>query len=100
MGLLSLFSKPSPGVRLLPSGTMTVDRNARIVASTIPSAHSAEILHEIGNQVLRLFREAHKAQIPLSEMNIRFGNFKIKAKEMRGGAMIFLSTNHSFNVSP
>jgi len=100
MGLLSLFSKSSPGVRLLPSGTVTVDRNARIVASTVSSAHSPELLQEIGNQILHLFREAHKAQMPLSEITLKFGNFKINAREMRGGAMIFLSQNHSFNVSP
>jgi hypothetical protein len=99
MGLLSIFAKPRPGVRLLPSGTMTVDRNARIVASTISSAQSQELLEEIGTRVLRLFREAHKAQIPLSEMTIQFASFKINAREMRGGAIIFLSPNHSFNVS-
>ena len=100
MGLLSLFTKSSPGVRLLPSGTLTVDRNARIVASTVSSSHSTELLQEIGNHILHLFREAHKAQMPLSEVTLRFGSFKINAREMRGGAMIFLSQNHSFNVSP
>ena len=100
MGLLSLFSKPRPGVRLLPSGTMTVDRNSRIVASTISSAHSWELLEEIGSQVLHLFREAHKAHIPLSEMTIQFASLKINAREMRGGAIIFLSPSHSFNVPP
>ena len=99
MGLLSLFSKPSPGVKLLPSGTMTVDRHARIVASTISSAQSPELLQEIGGRVLRLFREAQKAQMPLSELTIQFASLKINAREMRGGAIIFLSPNHSFNVS-
>ncbi len=100
MGLLSLFSKPRPGVRLLPLGTMTVDRNSRIVASTISSAHSSELLEEIGSQVLHLFREAHKAHIPLAEMTIQFASLKINAREMRGGAIIFLSPSHSFNVPP
>jgi hypothetical protein len=100
MGLLSLFSKPRPGVRLLPSGTMTVDRNARIVASTVSSAHSTELLEEIGNHILHLFREAHKAHIPLSEMTMQFASLKINAREMRGGAIIFLSPTHSYNVPP
>jgi hypothetical protein len=98
MGLLSLFSKPRAGVRLLPSGTITVDRNSRIVASTVSSAHSNELLEEIGNYILHLFREAHKAHIPLSEMTIQFASLKINAREMRGGAIIFLSPSHSLNV--
>ena len=98
MGLLNLFSKPSPTVRFLPSGSMTIDRNCQVLASTISSAHSTELLEEIGSQVLHLFREAHKAHIPLSEMTIQFASLKINAREMRGGAIIFLSPNHSFNV--
>jgi len=78
---------------------MTVDRNARIVASTISSAQSPELLEEIGGRVLRLFREAQKAQMPLSELTIQFASLKINAREMRGGAIIFLSPNHSFHVS-
>src|SRR5215470_2061148 len=100
MGLLSLFTKPRPGVRLLPSGTVTVDRNSRIVASTVSSTHSPELLEEIGNHILHLFREAHKAHIPLSEMTLQFASLKINAREMRGGAIIFFSPSHSFNVTP
>jgi hypothetical protein len=100
MGLLSLFSKPRPGVRLLPSGTITVDRNARIVASTVSSSHSTELLQEIGNYILHLFREAHKAHIPLAEMTIQFASLKINAREMRGGAIIFLSPTHTYNGPP
>jgi hypothetical protein len=77
---------------------MTIDRNARIVATTISSAHSSEILEEIADRTLHLFREAHKAHIPLSEMTIQFASLKINAREMRGGAIIFLSPNHSFNI--
>jgi hypothetical protein len=98
MGLLNLFSKPSPGVQILPSGTLTVDRNNHILATTVPSACSQELLQEIGDQVLILFRQARKAQLPLSELTIHFSSFKITARELRGGAIIFLAPKHSFTA--
>ena len=96
MGLLSIFSKPAPAVQLLPSGSMTVDRNCQVLASTISSACSPELIKEIAGQVLRLFREARKAQIALSEVTLHFTSLQITARELRGGAIIFLSPKHSF----
>jgi hypothetical protein len=97
MGFLSIFSKPSPGVQVLPSGTLTVDRNNEILATTVSSACSQEVLQEIGDQVLTLFQQARKSHLPLSEMTIHFSSLKITARELRGGAIIFLAPKHSFN---
>ena len=98
MGLLSLFSRSSPGVQVLPSGTLTVDRNNQILATTVSSACSQDTLQEIGDQVLTLFRLARKAQLPLSELTIHFSSLKITARELRGGAIIFLAPKHSFTA--
>ena len=98
MGFLSLFSKASPAVQVLPSGTVTVDRNNRILATTVSSACSSEMLQQIGDQVLTLFSQARKAQLPLSELTIHFSSLKITAREMRGGAIIFLAPKHSFTA--
>jgi hypothetical protein len=100
MGLLSFFSsKARPGVHQLPSGSLTVDREGRMVASTISSSFPPQLLHEIGSHVLRLFSEARKAQMPLAELSLNFASMKITAREMRGGAIIFLAPNPSFNAS-
>ncbi|HLH52713.1 MAG TPA: hypothetical protein VKY92_03775 [Verrucomicrobiae bacterium] len=99
MGFLSLFSKQSPGVQVLPSGTVTVDRNNKILATTVSSACSEDVLQEIGDHVLTLFRQARKAQLPLSELTLHFSSLKITAKEMRGGAIIFLAPKHTFNAA-
>lgn len=91
MGLLNLFSKPAALVQRLPSGSMTIDRNARILATTISSSHSPKLLQHVGNQVLGLFREARKAQLPLSELTLHFAGLQITARELRGGAILFLT---------
>lgn len=90
MGLLNLFSKPTaPTMVRLPSGSFTVDRSGRTVVSTLPSSFPAELVAEIAKQVLTTFAEA-AAELPLKELVIHFPSLKIIAREMRGGAMIFL----------
>ena len=90
MGFLKLFSKARPALQRLPTGTMTVDRDARIVTTTVSSKYPEVLLREIAHEVLKLFREAHKAQMPLSEFSLNFASLRITARELRGGAIIFL----------
>lgn len=100
MGLLNLFAKPAPvGLHRLPNGSLTVDRQGRIVASTIPSSVDPDLVAEIGGHILRLFREAHKAQMSLTELNLHFSSLQITAREMRGGAVIFLKPKDLFTTS-
>jgi hypothetical protein len=94
MGILSLFSKPSPAITTLPSGSVTLDRNGRILASTVSSSCPDEVLEEVAAQVLRLFNEARRAQMPLSELVFNFASLQITARELRGGALIFLKPKH------
>ena len=47
----------------------------------------------------RLFREARSAQMPLPEFNIQFASLQINAREMGGGAIIFLSPNIPFTTT-
>lgn len=91
MGFLKLFAKPAPQLLRLPSGSFTVDRGGHILVTTIPSSFPQELLHEIAWQVLETFHDAQTAQLPLSELIVDYPGFKIFAREMRGGAMVFLS---------
>ncbi len=91
MGLLDLFSKEAPALIRLPSGSFTLDRDGDIIISTVPSSFSRPTLQDIGRRVLETFREARAAHLPLSELVVHFGGFKIVAREMRGGAIVFLS---------
>lgn len=95
MGFLKLFSRSSAAVQKLPSGSFTVDRDGNIVATTVSSSYSPELLKEISREVLTLFKEARAAQLPLTEFNVHFASLQITARELRGGAIVFLSPKTS-----
>jgi hypothetical protein len=100
MGLLNIFSKARATVHVLPSGSMTLDRNASILASTISSSFPDETLQQIGTLVLGIFKSAAAAQAPLTELKLHFPSLLITARELRGGAVVFFSPKHLFNVPP
>jgi hypothetical protein len=93
MGLLNDIFGPSArraGVTQLPSGSITVDRAGRIVSSTVSSAYPVNILQAVGKEVMALLHEAHTAQMSLAEISIHFAVLRVTARELRGGAIIFL----------
>jgi hypothetical protein len=91
MGLLDRFKSKTEASAALPSGSFTVDRDGTVLVSTIATRFSPAMLQEIAQTMLRNFAEARKADLSLSELNVKFGAMDIRAVEMRGGAMIFLS---------
>ena len=92
MGLLNIFKSPkAQGLPSLPSGSFTVDRDGKVVTSTISSTVSAHSLEQISAQVLQTFRDAKQADLNITEFVITMGAMNIKARELRGGAMIFLA---------
>lgn len=92
MGLLSFFSKSADTNLLvrLPSGSFTVDKTGRVLVSTLPSSFPEKLVNDIATQVQDSFREAQTAQLAISEIVIRFPTLKVIARELRGGALIFL----------
>ena len=90
MGFLKKLFRRQATVQELPSGSMTVDRNGNTITSTISSAYPAGLLKEIARDVLKLFQEARDSQMPLAEISIHFASLRVTARELRGGAIIFL----------
>lgn len=91
MGLLSFFAKPAAAKLVrLPSGSFTLNEHGRLMTSTLPQSFPEEYLREIGDRVLTSFNEARKAQMPLTELVILYATLKLVARELRGGAMIFI----------
>jgi hypothetical protein len=91
MGLLNLFNKTAPNLLRLPSGSFTVDRAGRILANTLPSSFPEELVNFLAGYVLETFREAGAAHLHFSQLVVNYPSLKITAREMRGGAVIFLS---------
>jgi len=91
MGLLTIFAKPQAPLLKLPSGSFTVDRDGAVLIGTVSSSFPRELIGDIAQQVLATFREAQSANLPLSELVINYPSLKITARELRGGAVIFLT---------
>jgi hypothetical protein len=91
MGLLSLFARSAPTLVRLPSGSFTVDREGCVLMGTLPSSFPVSLVKDIARKVLGAFGEAADAQLPLAELVINYPSLKITARELRGGAVIFLS---------
>ncbi|MDR3456604.1 MAG: hypothetical protein P4N60_04105 [Verrucomicrobiae bacterium] len=90
MGLLKKLFGSLAAVQQLPSGTITVDRDGRILSSTVSSTYPKPLLQTIARDVLELLREARASQMPLAEVSLHYGSLRITARELRGGAIIFL----------
>lgn len=99
MGLLKIFSKPVPTLTSLPAGSFTLDRNGEIIVSTVASSFPVLTVKDIGRRVLDTFREAQEAQLPLAELVIHFGGFKIVARELRGGAIVYLNPKNTITAT-
>jgi hypothetical protein len=91
MGLLDIFKSRAAEPIPLPSGSFTVDRSGEILTSTVVSTFPAAGLKQISNLVLKTFREAQAHELVFTEIIVTFGAITLKARELRGGAIIFLS---------
>ena len=91
MGFLNFFSGARPVIHKLPSGSFTVDRHGGVRIGTITADFPVSLLGEIAREIVSIFREARTAQMPMTEVTLDFAGLKINAREMQGGAIIFLS---------
>jgi len=90
MGFIKNIFGSRAAISQLPSGSITVNRAGQIVTSTVSSAYPVETLQMVGREVLELFKEARTSQMPLAEISLHFASLRITARELRGGAIIFL----------
>ena len=95
MGLLNFLFKSSEdgtaGLTRLPSGSFTVAADGHVLSSTLPQSFGPARQKDISQAVLKAFRGAQQAGLPLTEMVINYPGMKITARELRGGAIIFLA---------
>lgn len=100
MGFLKKIFGGHAEVQQLPTGTITVDRAGNIVTSTVSSAYPQKLLQDMGRDVLALLSEARVAQMSLAEISLHYGSLRITARELRGGAIIFLFPQTALSPMP
>jgi hypothetical protein len=100
MGLLRLFSSKSEAPSRPPTGSFTVDRDGNVLSSTLPQTLARGLVREITSVILQTFKTARQVHLPLYEVTVRYSNIKLSAREMRGGAIIYLSAPGSSGALP
>jgi hypothetical protein len=95
---MKLARKPVPPPLRLPAGSFTIDRDGRLLVSTLPSNFPSALVREFGQQIIATFREAHAADIPLTQLVVRYASLKATARELRGGALVFLAPQTPISV--
>lgn len=94
MGLLNRFRKsetPAAEPARLPAGSFTVDAAGKMIVSTLPSAFPEVKVREISDLVVRLFRSLREVDMPMGELVLHYSTLRLTARELRGGAIIFLA---------
>jgi hypothetical protein len=93
MGVLKLFGRRAlaPDDGPPPRGSYTVDAHGKVMASTLPRGFPEASVQEITRVVLATFQAAREGKLGLAEFTVSYGAFKITARELRGGAVIFLA---------
>ncbi len=93
---MNWFSKPAPAIQRLPDGSFTADRYGNVLTTTVSSTFPAALLGEIAQEVVLLFREARTASLPLDEVSLLYADLHITARDMQGGAVVFLTPKKTF----
>ncbi len=92
MAILKSFYRAQKPLRLerLPAGCFSVHRAGGIVASTLPSSFPEATALQIGRVVLDIFLKANATNLVLNDFYIQYSGLTIIARDLRGGALIFL----------
>ena len=92
MGFLTSWFRSAKPLLKLHTGSFSMDRSGRILATTLPSSFPRNLVDNIGQCIALTFEQARAAHLPLDEIVVNYPALRITAREMRGGAMVFLST--------
>jgi hypothetical protein len=91
MGFLGLFEQTAKAPLKIPTGCFSLDQEGRVISSTLPSSFPPEVIDEIGGVILTIFQEAHQWGLGLMEISVHYATLRITARDLHGGALIFLN---------
>ena len=97
MGVLNPTSRSSQPLEAdrLPGGCFAIHAGGGLVVSTLPIWFSHKLVAEIARTVLEAFRAAADTNDSVAELNATYRGLTIRARELRGGALIFLQPRQS-----
>jgi hypothetical protein len=92
MGFVTqFFIKPRKTALVeFPKGSFTVDGRGKVLTSTLPRKFVTQHVQAIATAVLAAQKAARQNHSPLSELVVCFDGLKLVARDMRGGAIVFL----------
>jgi hypothetical protein len=79
------------GPARFPRGSYTVSATGGIVISTLPQGFSRELMEAIGKTVLSALSSARELGTPFTELAADFAGLEIRARDLAGGAIIFVT---------
>jgi len=92
MGSLgTFFKKPGVAPARFPRGSFTVDSQGEVVVSTLPQTFSSAQMSRISRAILSNLHAARELGVPLTELTVHFAGLQIRARDLAGGAIIFLT---------
>jgi len=102
MGILKPFHRTQLPIeaKRIPSGCFAVNRAGAIVTSTLPGWFSQKLTIEIGRVVTEAIRSAQETDLAVAELHINYSGIEITARDLRGGALVFLRPRNNPFIRP
>jgi hypothetical protein len=91
MGFLGLFENAAKTPLKIPTGCFSLDPDGNVVSNTLPGSFPPEIMEVIGKTVLVTLQEANETALGLSEISVHYASLRITARDLHGGALVFLN---------
>ena len=85
-----LRNKPVGPARF-PRGSYTVSSAGSVVVSTLPGTFPRDRMVTIGRAVLSALSSARELGTPFTELAADFAGVEIRARDLSGGAIIFIT---------
>lgn len=86
------FSDKQPiGPARFPRGSYTIASNGAIGFSTLPGSFPRDRMEAIGKVVLSALNTAREIGNPFTELAADFAGLEIRARDLAGGAIIFIT---------
>jgi hypothetical protein len=84
-------SSPALAPARFPHGSFTISAAGAIVVSTLPGTFPRASMEAIGRVVVSALAGARDLGTPFTELAAEFAGLEIRARDLAGGAIIFLT---------